>query len=347
VLRYFRRRVEALNLLFLRADPQVIARRKLLAAFSAALATVALCARAQQPSKVWRVGFLVAGVRGNNHAEFERAMREFGYVEGRNLAIEWRLAEGRYERLPALATDLVGKNVDVIVTENTIGTKAAQRATAAIPIVMATVGDPVGSGFAATLARPGGNITGLSIATTDTSAKWLELVKIVVPTSSRVAILCNPGTPTVPVHLKNIQAAAQKLAVSALPVEARSPDEIERGFVTMARERPDAVIVLPDAMFIGQRERIAALAIQHRMPYIAAARIFAEAGALVSYGPNYAIFYPFAATYVDKIFKGARPSELAIEQPTIFELIINKKTAKALGQTIPQELMLRADAVIE
>lgn len=274
-------------------------------------------------------------------------MRELGYLEGRNLAIEWRLAGGHYERLPALAADLVGKDVDVIVTENTSGTKAAQRATATIPIVMATVGDPVGSGFAATLARPGGNITGLSLATTDTSAKWLEIVKIVAPKSSRVAILCNPDTPTVPVHLENIRVAAQKLAVSVLPVEARGPDEIERGFVTMARERADAVIVLPDSMFIGQRERIAALAIRHRLPYIGAARIFAEDGALVSYGPNYALFYRLAATYVDKIFKGARPGELAIERPTIFELIVNKKTARALGQTIPQELMLRADAVID
>lgn len=325
----------------------MITRRSLLIALSTAILSAALSARAQQQSKVWRVGFLSAGLRGPNHAEFQRAMRELGYVEGKNLAIEWRFAEGQYERLPALAVDLLNKRADVIVTDSTPATKAAQRATATIPIIMATIGDPVGSGFAATLARPGGNITGLSLATTDTSAKWLELLKIILPRSSRAAVLWNPGNPTGPVHLRNIQSAAQKFAVSVLPVDARSPDEIERAFVAMTQERPDAVIVLPDPLLNAQRRQIAALAIQHRLATITSTRILAEAGALVSYGQNYATYYRLAAIYVDKIFKGAKPSELPIQQPTIFELIINRKTAKALGQIIPQELLLRADAVIE
>ena len=274
-------------------------------------------------------------------------MRELGYLDGKNLTSEWRFADGQYERLPALAAELVDKKVDVIVTDSTVATKAAQRATASTPIVMTTVGDPVGSGFAASLARPGGNITGLSLATTDTSSKWLELVKVIVPTASRVAVLSNPGTATAPVHLKNIHAAARALTVTILPVEARSLEEIERAFATMAQARPDAVVAIPDAVLNSHRERIAALAIRHRLPLVGSSRFFAEAGALASYGQNYATHRRRAAAYIDKIFKGAKPAELPIEQPTTFELIINRKTAKAIGQVIPHELMLRVDAVIE
>lgn len=274
-------------------------------------------------------------------------MRSLGYEEGRNLAIEWRFADGQYERLSALAADLVNRKVDVIVTGSTPATKAAQQATSTIAIVMATVGDPVRSGLVASLARPGGNITGLSLATADTSTKWLELARIVAPQSSRIAVLGNPNQPTHPMHLGNIQAAAQKIGVDVLPVYAHTPDEIDRAFLTMARERAESVIVLPDSFLSAHSQHVAQLALKHRLPSIATTRRHAEVGALISYGQDWAAYFRRSATYVDKIFKGAKPSELPIEQPLFFELIVNRRTAKTLGLTISQELLLRADEVIE
>ncbi|MGH6631428.1 MAG: ABC transporter substrate-binding protein, partial [Burkholderiales bacterium] len=214
-------------------------------------------------------------------------------------------------------------------------------------IVIAASLDPVGSGFVKSLTRPGGNITGLSLATSDFSPKHLELLMTAVPKLSRVAVLVNPDNSAHPALLKSVQAAAQKLGVQVLPVSARTPEDIERGFSTMKRERAEAVIVAADAFFVLQRRQIAELALRHRLATMATNREYAEAGGLMSYGQNVADFYWRAATYVDKILKGARPGELPIEQPTTLSLAINRKTAKALGLAIPQELLLRADKVIE
>ena len=300
----------------------------------------------QQQARIRRVGFLGAGTRNSSMDEFPRAMRELGYEEGKDLVIEWRFADGRLERLASLAAELIGRKVEIIVTPDTPSTRAAQVATSAIPIVMASVGDPVASGFVASLGRPGGNITGLSLATTDTSAKWLELARIVAP-NSRVAILANPNQQTAQWHIENVQAGAKRLGIAVLVVHAATPDEIERAFGEMDRGRAKAVIILPNYLFITYKRQIAEFALKFRMASIATSRVFAEDGALLSYGQNYAVFFRRAATYVDKILKGAKPNELPVEQPTILELVVNLATAKKLGFTIPQELMLRADRVIE
>jgi putative ABC transport system substrate-binding protein len=284
--------------------------------------------------------------RVDYHDEFPRAMRDLGYSEGRNLVIEWRFANGQYDRLSSLASDLVSKKVDVIVVNSTPSAKAAQASTSTIPIVMSLVGDPVGSGFVASLARPGGNITGLALATTAISAKWLELAKTILP-QSRVAILGNPDQPTAPVHIKNIQAAAQKLATNVLLLYARTPDEIGRAFVAMAQARIDTVIVLPDGFFDGQRKTIAQLALKHHIASITNSRIYPLDGALLSYGQDYAAFTRQSASYVDKIIKGAKPSELPVEQPTILELVANLRTAKELGLTFSRDFLARVDHVIQ
>jgi putative ABC transport system substrate-binding protein len=314
-------------------------------ALGAGVLGVPIKSAGQQP-RIWRVGFLAPGSGDTYYKELSRAMAKLGYVTGKNLVIEFRQAKGRYERLPALAADLVDKKVDVIVVNSTPAAKAAKQATAAIPIVLAIVGDPVGSGFVTSLARPGGNITGLSLATTDTSAKWLELAKLLAP-KSRVAILANPNTGTVPRHTRNIQAAAQKLGSDVFSVFARSPDDFESAFATMVQERAEVVIVLPDGMFTTEGKRIAQLALKLRVASVASSRDYVESGMLIGYGQDYMAFMQLAAKYVDKIFKGAKPAELPIEQPTIMELVINRATAAKLGLTMPQELMLRADRVID
>ena len=326
-------------------------RRVVLALGTGAFAPLA--AFAQQQTNVRRIGFL--GVRSRStpsnpdvyYDAFVQGMRELGYVEGKNLVIEWRFADGKYERLPGLAAELVQMKVEVIVTHGTPPTQMAQRATSTIPIVTAVVADPVSSGFAASLARPGGNITGLSDITLDVSPKRIELLKIIMPTLSHVAILLNPGNLAHPGTLKIVQAAAQQLRIMVLPVDALAPEDIERGFATMKRERAGAVIVASDGFFLGQGRKIAELAVKHRMPSMFPYRENVMAGGLMSYGQNLADLYRRAATYVDKILKGTKPGELPIEQPTRIHLAINRKTAKALGLKIPQELLLRADEVIE
>jgi putative ABC transport system substrate-binding protein len=310
-------------------------------------------ARAQEQSKVRRIGFLAPLSRSTpSHPDiyydaFMQGMRELGYVEGRNLVIEWRFADGRFERLSGLAAELVRMNVDVIVTHSTPAIQALRRATSTVPIVFAVVFDPVGSGFAASLARPGGNITGLSVIDVDPSPKRLELLKTMLPALSRVAVLVNPGSSVHPAIVKSVQAAGQHAGMKVLPVDARTPEEIERGFATMSQERAEGVIIADDAFFRGRRQQIADLAAKNRMPAITPWREYVSAGGLMSYGQNIADSFRRAATYVDKILKGAKPGELPIEQPTRIHLAINRKTAKALGLTIPQELLLRADEVIE
>jgi putative ABC transport system substrate-binding protein len=327
-------------------------RRQILLSAGALLATP-LAATAQQETTVRHIGFLAGRSRSTPsnpdvyYDAFMRGMRELGYVEGKNLLIEWRFAEGRAERLPGLAAELVRMKIEVIATHGTPATQAAQRATRTIPIVFAAASGPVASGFAVSLARPGGNITGLSLTIADVSPKHLELLKILNPRLSRIAFLMNPDTSSHPAILKSLQTAAQAIGVRVLPLQARNPEEFEQSFEAMTRERIEALILAPDTFYLGQRRRYADIALKNRMPTMFPFREQVEAGGLMSYGQNLADHYRRAATYVDKILKGAKPGELPIEQPTTLYLAINRKTAKALGLTIPSELLFRADKVIE
>jgi putative ABC transport system substrate-binding protein len=330
----------------------LIPRRKLVIALGAAALAAPLASFAQKQAKVWRIGYLAMRSRSTPadpevyYDAFTQGMHELGYVEGKNLVIEWRFADGKVERLPSLAAELVQMKLDVIVTHATPATEALRRATSTIPIVMHGI-DPVGSGFAASLARPGGNITGQSYIQSAVSSKQIELLKFMLPKLSRVAILANPGNPAHPALLKDARTAAQQTGLELVQVDARNLEEVERGFAMITRERAEAILVVADGLFIGQRRRIAELAIKHRIPSIFSYREGVQAGGLMSYGQDLIHLYRRAATYVDKILRGAKPSELPIEQPTIFHLAINRKTAKALGLSIPQELLLRADEVIE
>ena len=275
-------------------------------------------------------------------------MRELGYVEGKNLTIEGRFAEGNYERLPDMAVELAGMKVEVIVVDSTPAARAAQRATRTIPIVAAILADPVGSGFVANLGRPGGNITGLSIITVDLAPKLLDLLKTMLPKLSRAAILTHPDATHHPAIVKNTQAAALQFGIEISPVSARSAKDIERGFTTLTRERAVAVIVAGTPLFTGQMRQIAALALQHRLASTyTVSPAYARAGGLMSYGADNIEYFHRAAGFVDKILKGAKPGDLPFEQPTKIHLAINRKTAKALGITVPRELLLRADEVIE
>jgi putative ABC transport system substrate-binding protein len=309
---------------------------------------------AQQQGKVRRVGFLM-GFRRPPSPElldktfdpYLRVLRDLGYVEGRNLVIEWRFAENRVELLPALAAELVRLKMEVIVANGTPATRAAQNATTTIPIVM-TVGDPVGAGLIASLARPGGNTTGTSSLDVDLTLKLLELLLSVAPTTSKVAVMVNPDNTAQFRTLKLAQAAAPRFGISVLAVEPRTAVEIENGFSVMAQQGAGAVLVAPDSLlFTSLRRQIAELAAKNRLPSIGGETQYAEAGCLLSYAANGAHLWQRAAIYVDKILKGAKPGDLPVEQPTKFDLVINLKTAKAIGLTIPQELLLRADKVIE
>jgi len=303
---------------------------------------------AQQQPKVWRIGLLAPDSSSTGiYAGLQQGMRGLGYLEGKNFSIEGRFAEGIYDRLPGLAADLVRSRVDIIVAGSTLSVQAARQATSTIPIVMAAVPDPVGEGFVARLARPGGNITGLSNIVTEVSAKHLELLRGVIPKLSRVAVLVNPHNPSDSLILEQIQGAAYSAGLKVLAVEASTAPQIEAAFVLMSRARSEALIVAADAYFDMQRDQIAGLAIKNRVPAISSSREMTQAGGLMSYGQNLAEHYRRAATYVDKILKGAKPANLPVEQPTVLELIINRKTAKALGVTIPRELELRADRVVE
>ena len=331
----------------------MISRRRASLALGAGMVLLPLDLLGQVHSGVRRIGFL--GVRSRStpsnpdahYDAFVQGMGELGYVEGKNLLIEWRFADGKFERLPELAAELVALKVEIIVSHATQGTQAAQRATSTIPIVFPAVSDPVGSGFVASLARPGGNITGQSNMNVDVSLKLVELLKAMVPALSRVAVLMNPSNSTHSGILKDVQTAAKRFGVKTVPIGARNPGEIELGFATMAREHAGAAIVTADVLFLGQRRQIAVLAIKNRLPTMFPFSEGVEAGNLMSYGQNLAEFYRHAATYVDKILKGAKPADLPVEQATRFELAINRKTARAIGLTIPQSILLRADRVIE
>jgi putative ABC transport system substrate-binding protein len=328
-------------------------RRKLIIVMGAGALTMPLGLLAQKQDKVWRIGYLSPASRPSTLgsdvriAALLRGLRDLGYVEGKNLKIEWCHADDSAVRLQGYADELAEKKVDAIVTENTTATHAARKATATIPIIMTSSGDPVREGFAKSLAHPGGNVTGLTSLGGDLITKHLEMLFSMVPKLTRVAVLLNPANSGNLVLLKNVQTAARSTNAKILPVEVRTASEIEKAFSEMARENAGAVIVARDSTFIPIARQIAALALKYRLPSISGNRQFAEAGALMVYGPSDGDMNQRAATYMDKIFRGAKPGDLPVEQPTRFELIINGKTAKALGLKIPQSLLISADKVIE
>jgi len=311
-----------------------------------------LAAEAQEAAKIARIGWLTFNVAPNPHLReaFRQGLRDLGYVEGRNLVNEYRDAEGKPDRLPALAAELVALKVDVIVAGGTLQALAAKQATRTIPIVFAAAGDPITDGLVTSLARPGGNVTGVSSLTPDLVGKCLELLKQAVPGVSRVAILWQPGGAgerTEKDMLKGAEVAARALGVRLQFVEARGPENFDRAFSEMTRAGAGALTVLQSGLFNTERRRLVALAAKNRLPAVYTLREFVDAGGLMSYGANLADLNRRAATYVDKILKGAKPGDLPVEQPTNFELVINLKTAKALGLTIPQSLLQRADQVIQ
>jgi len=310
-------------------------------------------ASAQQAGKVYRIGFLgIANASSwkSQIAALRQGLRELGYEEGKNLVVEYRWAEEDFDRLPKLASDLVSLKVDLIVTHGTPGCRAAKQATTTIPVVMAAVGDPVRSGLVASLARPGGNLTGNSILDRDLALKRLGLVKEVVPNATRVGLVVVPGTQigaAAESGARDVEDAAGSLGMRVHRFDIREPKDIAIALATMVKDRTDALIVRLDALLAAYYGEIARLAVQHRLPTVGGTEQFVEAGGLFSYGVNIDETYRHAAVYVDKILRGAKPADLPIEQPTKYVLAVNLKTAKALGLTIPQALLLRADEVIQ
>ena len=304
-----------------------------------------------QPGRIPRIGFLVGGSDLPPSAEaFPQGLRDLGYVEGGSLAIEYRFAEGRIERFPDLASDLVRLKVDLIVAPGTAAAQAARKASATIPIVIVVAGDPVGDGLIKSFARPGGTVTGLTMSTGPAiGGKHLELLREAVPMVSRVAVLWNPLTAPHTGIVKEIEAAARKFRLTVQPVSARRPEEIDGAFAAMSRARADGLIVLADPVFDSSalKGRIAASATRARLPAMYGSRVNTEAGGLMSYGPNLSDLYRQAAVYVDRILKGAPPGDLPVEQPSKFELVINVRTAKALGLALSPSLLARADQLIE
>ena len=306
---------------------------------------------AQPNENVRRIGFLAGGstaVSAPTVVAFREGLRELGWVEGQNVVIDFRSAEGRFDRLPDLAAELVRRKVDLIVAVPTPAAVAAKNATTTIPIVMISVPNPVELQLVDSLARPGRNVTGVSFSVgIDIIGKELQMLKEAVPGIRSVAILLNPTNPGHALALGKAKADAQSLGLSLHFLEARTPGELDSAFAAMAKDRVDALLVVADSMFAAQRTRLAELAAKHRLPTVYAFREYVDAGGLMSYGPNLASQYRQAAAYVDKVLKGARPAELPVEQPTRFELVINLKTAKALGLAISQSLLLQANHVIE
>ena len=308
-------------------------------------------AKAQQAGKLYRIGYL-----GNTASTpetlalrdaFRQGLRERAWVEGQNIVIEYRWAEGKLERLPELAAELVRLKVDLIFANSSVFVEPARRATQTIPIVFALHADPVGSGHVASLGRPGGNITGLSLMQSEFTVKGLELLKEVVPLATRIAVLWNPATPSHGPGLKAIEAATPALGVRVQPLAVRAPEDFEGAFAAMARERAEALLVIAASIFFTAQRQLGELAMKQRLPTMFGARGHAELGGLLSYSANYPDLMRRSAAYVDKILKGAKPGDLPVEQSTKFELVVNLKTAKSLGITIPPSVMLRADEVIQ
>jgi putative tryptophan/tyrosine transport system substrate-binding protein len=304
-----------------------------------------LAARAQH---VWRIGMLETtgeSVKSADIDAFRKGLRELGYVEGKNLTIDYRSADGRPERFPALAAELIDLNVDVIVTRGTPAAVAAKNATKTIPVIMAAIGEPLL--LVASLARPGGNITGFSAFVTDLMAKRVELIKELVPALTRIAVLLNMSNGSQPDQWEQVQATARLMGVGSQLLDVRKATDIGPAFEEASRQRANALIVGIDTLTQANQQLIIDLAIKHRLPAIYASREFVDAGGLVTYGVNYPDLYRRSATMVDKIFRGAKPADLPVEQPTKFEMVINQKTARAIGLPIPQGILLRADEVIE
>jgi putative ABC transport system substrate-binding protein len=307
---------------------------------------------AQPQDKVWRVGFFYFGSRQSSldtgrYKAFVEGMRELGYVEGKNIAIETRFGDGKIDRLPAFATELVRSNVDVIVATGSPVYSALRFATTTVPIIVTVTTDPIIEGLAANLARPGGNFTGLTDTAADLGAKQLELLKAAVPQMSRLGVLLNPDNVTHPTQMKRVMLPAQKIGVQVVIAEAGAVADIDVGFAVLAQEHANAVMLFGDTFFVQQLQQIAQAALKHRMPSIYLIHDYAKAGGLMSYGADVVDNFRRAATYVDKILKGAKPDELPFEQPTRYSLAVNLKTAKALGLTIPQSLLARADEVMQ
>jgi len=307
-----------------------------------------LPAWAQQPERLYHVGFLWEGplVLPNAIESFRRRLSDLGWVEGKNIVLEYRWGEGRYDHLNDLAEQLVRLNVDVIVAPSSVYVEAAKRATSTIPIVFAVHADPIGSGHVQSLARPGGNITGVALAMPETNAKLLELLKEAVPRLSRVAVLWNPATPSHGPGLHAVEEIGRGLGVRVDAVAVHSEAELDSAFAAISRDHAGGVLVLSTPMFIAAAKPLAELALKHRLPTMFGPRAHAEAGGLLSYGPDRAALFGRAATYVDAILKGAKPADLPVQQPLNFEFVINLKTAKALGLTIPRSVLERADFVL-
>ncbi|HSE86371.1 MAG TPA: ABC transporter substrate-binding protein [Candidatus Binatia bacterium] len=327
-----------------------MSKRTFVFGLGAILLTLSFPSEAQQPTKIPRIGYLSGAFQfadsGRDEA-FRQGLRELGYLEGKNIVIEYRYAERKLDRLPTIAAELVLLKVDVIVAAGPLPTRYAKQATASIPIVMAYDDDPVGSGFVASLARPGGNITGLATLAPEISGKQLELLKEIVPKLSRVGVLGDVIRPGTPQALREINVAADAFGVQLQYLEVRGPKDIEIAFRAASKERADAVLVLGSPVLTPQRKQVIELAAKSRLPAIYARRESVEDGGLVSYGVSIPDLFRRAATYVDKILKGRKPADLPVEQPTKFELIINLKTAKQIGLTIPPNVLARADRVIK
>lgn len=332
---------------------RVTSRRQVVLALGAGVVAAPLGAFAQPQGRVYRVGLLLPGPRPTQSnpngliPAFFQAMRELGYVEGRNLVVERRYGEDKYESLPELAAELVKLNPDVIVAVTTPSSLAAQKATSTVPVVAVSVSDPVASGLAKSLGRPGGNITGLSDITTDMFLKLIELLKVVKPALSRVALLVNPANPNHSIYFKDFPLAAKQLGVTVARFDASIVQDIERAFSIMRDARSEGLIVATDSFLFGQSALIARLAIMSKLPAVFAYRHDALAGGLMSYGPSPIDLFRRAAGVVDKILKGAKPGDLPFEQPMLFDLVVNLKTANTLGVKVPQSLIVRANEVIE
>jgi putative ABC transport system substrate-binding protein len=327
-----------------------IERTVLIVAFVLGFVACSLSAVAQQPAQMPRVGILsdeTHPIAAKSSKQFAQGLRDLGYVEGRNITFEHRYAEGRNEILPKLAAELVSLQPDVILAVSTPAARAAKFATQSTPIVFARVSDPVGSGLVSSLARPGGNVTGLSILARETDAKRLEMLVTAVPDAKRAGVLWNPSNPVSPPELNETETAARSLQLELVAAEVRGPDDVEPALHSMVEQRVGALIVIPGLILTEHSLRLVDLTTKARLPTMFLQREYVEAGGLMSYWPNLRDMYRRAAAYVDKILRGAKPADIPVEQPTRFELVINLKTAKSLGLTIPPTLLARADEVIE
>ena len=324
-------------------------RREFITLLGGAAVAWPLAARAQQATSPRRIGVLLVGLspESKEAKHFRLGLRDVGYFEGRNVVIEWRSAKGDYNRVPELVADLIQSRVDVIVLDSTVATEASKRSTSTIPIVMALVTDPVGSGLVENLAHPGGNVTGLSVMTMELNSKRLQLLKEVTPQLTRAAVLWNPDHPSHSKVVEDLKVVARSLSIKLSPVGLRTPEQFAQAFSEVSQAQAQALYVVEDPIFFAHRVSLLQLASAARLPTIHELRRFPEAGALMSYGPDLHDLFRRSAIYVDRIFKGAKPADLPVEQPTKFELVINLKTATALGLEVPPTLLAIADEVIE